>query len=398
MQEQQPKPESVLSIFSAFLKLGSTSFGGPIAHLGYLRTEFVERRKWLDDKAYADLVGLCQFLPGPASSQVGFALGVSQRGVPGGVAAWLGFTLPSAVVMIAFAYGLQLWHGASESGWLHGLQVAAVAVVAQAVWSMGRQLCPDRTRASLAAAAAWLLLAWPSAFAQICAIGVGAVLGWGLLQPEAEAPTETRYPASRGIARIAWVLLIGLLIVLPIAARSTGNYAVSMFDGFFRSGSLVFGGGHVVLPLLREEVVPRGWISESDFLAGYGMAQALPGPLFTFAAYLGAASNGQPNGWIGGCVALCAIFLPGLLVVLGALPYWNDWRRRPAIRAAMNGVNAAVVGILVAALYDPIFISAVRSRMDFALALAGFALLVFWRVSPVWVVGAAALAGGLLAP
>lgn len=393
LSHPESSKEDLLSIFAAFLKLGSTSFGGPIAHLGYLRTEFVDRRKWLDDKAYADLVALCQFLPGPASSQVGIALGLSQRGLRGGIAAWLGFTLPSAIVMIAFAYGLQFMHGSGDTGWLHGLKVAAVAVVAQAVWNMGKQLCPDRTRASFAVGAALLVLAWPGAAAQIAAIVISAALGWRLLPADAMAQQFSNFRGSRWLSWGAWALFIGFLVVLPIGARSTGNYALSMFDSFYRSGSLVFGGGHVVLPLLREEVVPRGWISDSDFLAGYGMAQALPGPLFSFAAYLGAASHGLPNGWLGGVIALVAIFLPAFLLVLGALPYWDGWRRRPAIRAGMNGINAAVVGILLAALYDPIFATAVHTQRDFALALVTFALLVFWRVSPLWVVIFSAVAG-----
>lgn len=385
--------EDLLTIFAAFLKLGSTSFGGPIAHLGYLRSEFVDRRKWLDDKAYADLVALCQFLPGPASSQVGIALGLSQRGLPGGIVAWLGFTLPSAIIMIAFAYGLQSMHGSGDTGWLHGLKVAAVAVVAQAVWNMGRQLCPDRARASFAVGAALLVLAWPGALAQIAAIVISAALGWRLLPADAIAQQVSHFRGSRRLSWFALALFVGLLVVLPIGARSAGNYPLSLFDSLYRSGALVFGGGHVVLPLLREEVVPRGWISDSDFLSGYGMAQALPGPLFSFAAYLGAASRGQPNGWLGGVIALVAIFLPAFLLVLGALPHWEEWRTRPAIRAAMNGVNAAVVGILVAALYDPIFTTAVHTQRDFALALVAFAMLVFWRVSPLWVVIFSALAG-----
>jgi chromate transporter len=389
--------DSLLSIFGAFLKLGATSFGGPIAHLGYLRTEFVDRRKWLDEKAYADLVALCQFLPGPASSQVGMALGISRRGIPGGFAAWLGFTLPSAILMIAFAYGLRLLPGSGDSGWLHGLKLAAVAIVAQAVWGLGKQLCPDRTRASFAVGAALFVLLWPGAPVQIAAIAVGALLGWRLLA-RSDAPVhEPVFGGSRRLSWIAGTLFVGLLVVLPVAAHGTGNYALSLFDSFYRAGSLVFGGGHVVLPLLREEVVPHGWISDSDFLAGYGMAQVLPGPLFTFAAYVGAAAGGQPNGWIGGTIALVAIFLPAFLLVLAALPYWDQWRRRPAIRAAMDGVNAVVVGILLAALYDPIFSSSVRGPRDFAVALTAFALLVFWRLSPLWVVAFSAAAGMALA-
>ena len=400
MNHESARPQLVkddlLSIFAIFLRLGSTSFGGPIAHLGYLRTEFVDRRKWLDDRAYADLVALCQFLPGPASSQVGIALGLSRRGLLGGIAAWVGFTLPSAIIMVACAYGLRLIDGASEPGWLHGLKIAAVAVVAQAVWNMGRQLCPDLIRRSFAVAVALLLLMWPGVVGQIGVIVVSAVLGWRLLPADATPSSSENLSRSRRHAWIAWVLFIGLLVTLPIMARASGSHALTLIDTFYRTGALVFGGGHVVLPLLHEVVVPRGWISESDFLAGYGMAQALPGPLFSFAAYLGAASHEFPNGWIGGIIALIAIFLPGFLLVLGALPYWDEWRKRPAIRAAMNGVNAAVVGILLAALYDPIFVSAVHSRADFALALLAFAMLAVWRLSPLWIVGMSAVGGALL--
>ncbi|MEO8628142.1 MAG: chromate efflux transporter [Betaproteobacteria bacterium] len=388
--------DDLLSIFVIFLKLGCTSFGGPIAHLGYLRTAFVERRKWVDDQAYADIVALCQFLPGPASSQVGIALGLSRRGLLGGIAAWLGFTLPSAIIMIACAYGVRLLDGPGEPGWLHGLKIAAVAVVAQAVWNMGRQLCPDLVRRSIAVAAALVLLIWPGGVGQIGVIVASAVIGWCLLPVDATPRAPETLSLSRRRAWITWVLFIGLLMTLPIVARSSSSYALALFDSFYRSGALVFGGGHVVLPLLHEAVVPRGWISESDFLAGYGMAQALPGPLFSFAAYLGAASHEFPNGWIGGIIALIAIFLPGFLLVVGALPYWDEWRKRTAIRAAMNGVNAAVVGILLAALYDPIFVSAVHTRSDFALALLATAMLVLLRASPLWIVGGTALAGVLL--
>ena len=377
----------VLGVFLAFLKLGCTSFGGPIAHLGYLRHEFVERRKWLDDEAYVDLVALCQFTPGPASSKIGIALGASRAGVIGGIAAWLGFTLPSALVMIAFGYGLQLVHGATEAGWLHGLKIAAVAVVTQAVWSMGRQLCPDRTRASFAILAALLVLMWSSALAQIGAIALGAIAGWRLL-PGVATPSSghLHFRVSRRAGWAAWILFFGLLAVLPVLARTTGQHAVQLFDSFYRAGSLVFGGGHVVLPMLRAEVVPPGWLTDGEFLAGYGVAQAVPGPLFTFAAYLGAVAKGQPSGWIGGLLTLAAIFLPAFLLTFGALPFWNVLRVKPSIRSMMNGINAAVVGILLAALYDPIFTSAVRTPADFGLGLAAFGLLVFWKSPPLWVV------------
>ncbi len=394
----QPAAHSWLRVFLIFLKLGLTSFGGPIAHLGYLRGEFVERRKWLEGGAYADLVSLCQFLPGPASSQVGIALGALRAGLPGAFAAWLGFTLPSAVIMIAFAYGLRLLPEVSAAGWLHGLKLAAVAVVAQAVWSMGRQFCGDRLRASFAMLAAVAVLLWTSAWAQMAVIALGALAGWRLLPAaRADSVAHADFRISRKVSALAWILFFALLGVLPVAASATGNYGLALFDGFYRSGALVFGGGHVVLPLLRAVVVPEGWVSDGDFLAGYGMAQALPGPLFSFAAYLGAVSHGSPQGWLGGLLALTAIFLPAFLLVLGALPHWNQWRARPLLRAALDGVNAVVVGILLAALYNPIFLSAVRGPIDLALALGAFALLQFWRVSPLWVVALAALGGALLA-
>jgi chromate transporter len=384
-------------VFLAFLRLGCTSFGGPIAHLGYLRHEFVERREWLDDEAYADLVALCQFTPGPASSKIGIALGASRAGLIGGLAAWLGFTLPSALAMIAFGYGLQLLHGATEAGWLHGLKIAAVAVVAQAVWSMGRQLCPDRARASFAILAALLVVMWSSALAQIAAIVLGGVAGWRLL-PGATTPSSghLHFELSRRVGWVAWILFFGLLAALPVLARATGNHALQLFDSFYRAGSLVFGGGHVVLPMLRAEVVPPGWLADGEFLAGYGVAQAVPGPLFTFAAYLGTVAKGDPSGWLGGLLALTAIFLPAFLVVFGALPFWSVLRLKPYIRSMMNGVNAAVVGILLAALYDPIFTSAVRTPGDFGLALAALGLLLFWKWPPVWVVLFSALGGTTL--
>lgn len=390
---------SLAGIFLIFLRLGSTSFGGPIAHLGYLRSEFVERRKWLDDQAYADLVAICQFTPGPASSKLGIALGASRRGIPGAVAAWLGFTLPSALVMIAFAYGVQLLDPAGlQAGWLHGLKIAAVAVVTQAVWSMGRNLCPDATRASFAILAALLVLAWHSALAQIAAIVLGALAGWRLL-PGAALPSSghLQFPISRRLGGSAWLLFFVLLAALPALAQITENHAVALFDSFYRAGSLVFGGGHVVLPMLRAEVVPAGWLDDNQFLAGYGVAQALPGPLFTFAAYLGAAAQGEPSGWAGGLLTLVAIFLPAFFLALGPLPFWNAWRQHPAIRSVLSGVNAAVVGVLLAALYDPIFISAVRGPYDFALALAAFGLLAFWKLPPLAVVVFSALGGQLVA-
>ena len=381
-------------VLLVFLRLGLTSFGGPVAHLGYFRAEFVERRRWLDEKSYADLVALCQFLPGPASSQVGMALGLLRAGWSGALAAWLGFTLPSAIALIAFAYGVAEWTGLAASGAVHGLKVAAVAVVAQAVWGMSRSLCPDRPRAGIAIAAALLVLALPTAAGQIAAIVLGGLAGRWALRLAHLPPVEHR---DYGVSRRAGAALLGvfllLLVVLPALAASTGSLAVAAFSVFYQAGALVFGGGHVVLPLLQAGVVPAGWVSEDAFLAGYGAAQAVPGPLFTFAAYLGAAMPAPLGGWVGGLTLLVAIFIPAFLLVAGALPFWEALRRRDGVQRAMAGINAAVVGVLGAALYDPVWTSAIASRFDFGLALAAFGLLVVGRVSPVLVVGFAALAG-----
>ena len=387
------------AIFWIFLRLGCTSFGGPIAHIGYLRMEFVDRRKWLDDRAFADLVAICQLTPGPASSKVGIALGASQAGIAGAIAAWLGFTLPSAAMLIAFGYGIGTMDPETlHAGWLHGLKIAAVAVVGQAVWTMGRQLCPDRARASFAIVAAVLVLGWHSALAQIAAIVAGAIAGWRL-QPGAALPSSSHldFRISRRLGWTAWVLFVVLLALLPALARATGNHALALFDSFYRAGALVFGGGHVVLPMLRAEVVPTGWLSDDAFLAGYGVAQAVPGPLFTFAAYLGTVAQGVPTGWAGGLLALTAIFLPAFFLALGPLPFWSAWREHPTIRSCLSGVNATVVGILLAALYDPIFTTSVRNPLEFALAVAAFGLLFFWRLSPLWVVAFAAAGGEAIA-
>jgi chromate transporter len=386
-------------VFAAFLKLGCTSFGGPIAHLGYFREEFVARRKWLDDPAYTDLVALCNFLPGPASSQVGIALGVSRAGLAGGVAAWAGFTLPSAILLIAFAYGFSALGTSAASGWLHGLKIAAVAVVAQAVWSMGRNLCAERVRASVALAAALLAFALPGAWAQLGIIGAAALAGALLLEPPPPpAQVESAFSVGKRGALTAWALFFGLLLLLPVARRALSLPALDVFDSFYRSGALVFGGGHVVLPLLRGEVVPPGWLTDDAFLAGYGAAQAVPGPLFTFAAYLGAMMSGPPNGIAGGLLALCAIFLPAFLLVVGTLPFWDSLRRQAIARRALAGVNAAVVGLLLAALYDPVWTSTIRSKADAGLALAAFGLLAFWKTPPLAVVAFAALAAAVIAP
>jgi chromate transporter len=393
----QGERDGPVSVFLTFLKLGCVSFGGPVAHIGYFREEFVARRNWLDDRAYADLVALCNFLPGPASSQVGIALGISRAGLAGGLAAWLGFTLPSAAALLAFAYGFTALGLSATSGWLHGLKLAAVAVVAQAVWSMGRRLCSDAPRATFAIAAALVALAAPSAWGQVGAIAAGAAAGGWLLQPASLSGAQpSRFPVGRRAALVAWLAFIALLVGLPVARELTGADAVALIDSFYRSGALVFGGGHVVLPLLRSEVVPPGWVSDDVFLAGYGAAQAVPGPLFTFAAYLGAMTTIAPGGVAGGLLALVAIFLPAFLLVVGALPYWEALRANALAQRALSGVNAAVVGILLAALYDPVWTGSVRSKADLGLALAAFGLLAFWRAPPLGVVIFAALASTLV--
>lgn len=392
-----PPQGSPGEVFLAFLKLGLTSFGGPIAHLGYLRSEFVERRKWVDDDSYADLVALCQFLPGPASSQVGFALGLRRAGWLGALAAWAAFTLPSALLLIVFALSVAAWSGLADSGAVQGLKVVAVAVVAQAVWGMSRSLCPDRLRAGIAVAAALGVLAVPSALGQLAVMTLGGLIGyrWSPALPDA-ARVHSAGGVGRKTGAALLMLFLLLLVMLPLLAASVASPTLSAVAAFYNAGALVFGGGHVVLPLLQAGVVPSGWLSNESFLAGYGAAQAVPGPLFTFAAYLGAAMDVGPGGWLGGGLMLVAVFAPGLLLVAGALPFWDALRRRAGVRRAMAGVNAAVVGLLGAALYDPVWTSAVHSRADFALALAAFGLLVVGKLSAVWVVLLAALAGVLL--
>jgi chromate transporter len=384
-------PDPIGSIFAVFLRLGLTSFGGPIAHLGYYRTEFVERRRWLSEAAYADLVALCQLLPGPASSQLGFAVGLSRGGLLGGVAAWLGFTLPSAVAMVLFAQGAAALTGPLSAGMLHGLQVAAVAVVAQAVWSMAVNLCPDRPRATIAVVATLIVTAAPTAIGQIAAILAGAAGGaWLCREVPAAAPSaRLSIPVPRGLAVAALAVFALLLIGLPIAAAVSPGPAVAMATAFYRAGALVFGGGHVVLPLLHASVVEPGWVSEDAFLSGYGAAQAVPGPLFTFAAYLGAIMTG----WVGAALCLVAIFLPGLLLVLGVLPFWASLGRGALMRASLRGVNAAVVGVLLGALYDPVWTKGIGGPADFALALVAFALLVIWKAPP-WLAVLVSAAGG----
>lgn len=384
-------------VFLAFLKLGLTSFGGPVAHLGYFRTEFVERRGWLDEKSYADLVALCQFLPGPASSQVGMALGLQRAGWLGSLMAWIGFTLPSALALIAFAYGIAQYGGLAASGAVHGLKVVAVAVVAQAVWGMAKSLCPDRTRAALAIFAALLTLLLPTWLGQIGAILACGLVGWWLVRLAHQEPVpHTGYGVSRTAGTLALLLFALLLFGLPLLVLATGSPLWALVEGFYRSGSLVFGGGHVVLPLLQSTVLPGGAVNNAEFLAGYGAAQAVPGPLFTFAAYLGAVMDGPLSGWQGGLLFLVVIFVPAWLLVVGALPFWDALRQGDAVRNAMAGVNAGVVGILLSALYDPVWTSAIHGRADFGLALAAFGLLVYARTSPVLVVLFGAVAGHLL--
>jgi len=395
---QTPAKGSPLEVLIAFLKLGLTSFGGPVAHLGYFRMEFVERRKWLDDKSYSDLVALCQFLPGPASSQVGIALGLGRAGWLGALAAWVGFTLPSALALILFAFGVARWAGVASSGAIHGLKVAAVAVVAQAVWAMARSLCPDRMRAGIAVAAALLVLAVPSAMGQIAAIASGGLVGrWVLQLGHLPAAQHRDYGVSRRAGAALLIAFAGLLVLLPAVAAGSGSAALSAVRVFYQAGALVFGGGHVVLPLLQAGVVSPGWVGNDAFLAGYGAAQAVPGPLFTFAAYLGAVMPPPLGGWLGGLALLLAIFLPAFLLVVGALPFWEALRQGDGVQRAMAGINAAVVGVLVAALYDPVWTSAIHSRADFGLALAAFGLLLYARVSPAVVVGLAAAGGWALA-
>jgi chromate transporter len=353
----------------------------------------VVRRRWLDERTYADLVALCQFLPGPASSQVGIAVGITHAGLLGGVAAWLGFTLPSALALVAFAFGIQAVEGA-HIGWLHGLKVVAVAVVAQAVWGMARTLAPDREWVTMAILAAMAMLAWPTAAGQVLVIALAGLIGWWLL-PVAEAATTQpmRAVISHRLAVAAWALFLGLLVALPLLHKLTPSQPLAVFDSFFRVGSLVFGGGHVVLPLLQAEVVPPGWVSNEQFVAGYGAAQAVPGPLFTFAAYLGAVMQPWPNGWAGAALALVAIFLPSFLLIVGALPFWDLLRSHPGFQAALRGINAAVVGLLLAALYHPVWTSAIHTPGHFALGLLDFGLLAFWKWPP-WVVVVLSALGG----
>ena len=389
---------SPLEVFLAFLRLGCTSFGGPVAHLGYFRAEFVERRGWLSDEAFTDMLALCQFLPGPASSQTGMMIGLSRAGYGGMAGAWLGFTAPSAVLMTLFAFAAPALSRFIGSDWLHGLRLAAVAVVAQAVLAMTARLAPDRERATIAVAAALAALWAPSAITQLAVIAAALVAGGVLLRTGGEAARpELPVIVGRRAGALALVLFAALLFGLPFAASAVGSHALDLFTRFYRVGSLVFGGGHVVLPLLQAEVVPPGWISHPAFLSGYGAAQAVPGPLFSFAAYLGAAMGPAPNGWAGAALCLFAIYAPSFLLIAGALPFWNLIRGRREAQGALRGANAAVVGLLAAALYNPVWTTAVATPTDVGLVLAAFLLLAAWKAPPWLVVGLTALAAGALA-
>lgn len=397
MTEITKTDRSPWAVFLIFLCLGLTSFGGPIAHLGYFRDEFVVRRQWLSERSYADLVALCQFLPGPASSQVGIALGLSRSGYRGALAAWLGFTLPSAIALILFALGIASYGDAMPAGVLHGLKVVAVAVVAQAVWGMARNLCPDAPRISIMAAATCFVLLIPSAWGQVSVIILAAIVGLLLFKPQqGEAHDPLPISVRRRVGLFWLVLFFALLLGLPLLAAVFPNQTLAMVDAFYRAGSLVFGGGHVVLPLLQAEVVPTGWVDNDAFLAGYGAAQAVPGPLFTFAAFLGASMNQAPTGWLGGLICLLAIFAPSFLLVVGALPFWEHLRRNLRTQAALLGINAAVVGLLLAALYQPVWTSAIHGPQDFGLALVALVALMFWKLPPWLVVLGSGILGGLL--
>jgi len=383
-------------VFRAFLRLGLTSFGGPIAHLGYFRNELVLRRGWVDDRRYAEIVALAQFLPGPASSQVGFALGLMRAGPLGAIMAWLAFTLPSAILMVAFAYGAALLDNHVGEGVLAGLKIVAVAIVAQAVWGMAQTLTPDARRASIAAVAVVIAVLTAGPLGQVAAIALGALAGlWLCRDTGHDDAGDLGVPVSRRAGAIALGMFAALLVALPLSAAATGSRLVDLADGFYRAGALVFGGGHVVLPLLQAETVTAGWVTPEQFLAGYGAAQAVPGPLFTFAAYLGALAAPGAAGLLTAAVALVAVFVPGLLLMVGVLPFWQAVRTRPAARALVRGANAAVVGVLAAALYDPVFVTAITGPASFALAVVCFVLLVAWRV-PAWAVVLAGASGGIL--
>ena len=388
---------SLLEVLWVSTRLGLTCFGGPIAHLGYFHEEYVKQRKWVDEQSYADLVALCQFLPGPASSQVGIAIGIARARLLGGIAAWLGFTLPSALALIAFAFGVSALVDSTAAGWLHGLKIVAVAVVAQALWGMARSLCPDRERATLAILTAIVTLAWQSAVGQVLSIAIAGLVGSVIFPGTTSSSlSHMRFPVGKKSGIAAWVIFFTLLLGLPLLRQIAPSHGLEVFDSFFRVGSLVFGGGHVVLPLLQTEVVGPGWVTNEQFVAGYGAAQAVPGPLFTFAAYLGAVMGPEPNGWTGALLALVAIFLPSFLLITGALPFWDLLRSVPLFQSALKGINAAVVGLLLAALYRPVWTSAIYSPGDFGLGLFAFGLLMLWKLPPWLVVVLTAIGGEIL--
>jgi len=385
----------ILEVLKVSTRLGLTSFEGPIAHLGYFHEEYVKRRKWLDEKNYADLVALCQFLPGPASSQVGIAIGIQRAGLLGGLMAWLGFTLPSAIALMIFAWVLQGFN-IQHAGWVHGLMIVAVAVVAQAVWGMASKLATGKTKSTIAVISAVCALLVPTPMVQVLIIIVAGLIGWLFFRKNtAQEMQPMPIPISKKASVIFLVLFFAFLMFLPLLRLMIHNQGLAMFDSFYRAGALVFGGGHVVLPLLQQDVVPTGWVTNAQFLAGYGAAQAVPGPLFTFSSYLGFVSKPYPNGIMGSILALIAIFLPAFFLVAGALPFWNILRSRPGFQTALSGINASVVGILMAALYHPVWTSAIKSPYDFCLALIAFTLLMIWKLPP-WIVVIISALGGVV--
>lgn len=376
----------VFQIFLIFLRLGCTSFGGPIAAIGYFREEFVDRRRWFHESTYADLVALCQLLPGPASSQVAIGIGLLQAGYWGALVSWIGFVVPSAILLVLFGLGISGISQLSQAGWIQGAKIVAVAVVAQAVWRMGKSLCPDRIRISFAAVAALLATCLPSPFAQISAILSGGLLGWLFLKgKQFLPPVHIPVPISKRSASIALALFFMLLMIIPLWAKLSNHHALQVFDSFFRTGALVFGGAHVVLPLLQSIVVPNGMVSNDLFLAGYGVAQAVPGPLLSFAAYIGAISQIPPNGLFGAALCLIAIYLPSFLLLIGLLPFWGKIRLHHWMKPVMQGLNAAVVGLLLAALYNPVWTNSIYNMKDLCFALTAFLLLSILKW-PSWLV------------
>ncbi|NDI35396.1 chromate efflux transporter [Chengkuizengella sediminis] len=393
---EEIKRGSIFEVFWTALKLGLTSFGGPIAHLGYFRETYVKRLKWLDEKTYVDLVALCQFLPGPASSQVGIGIGLLRAGVLGSIAAWIGFTMPSVIALIIFAYAVGGFDLANQ-GWLHGLKLVAVAIVAQAVWGMMKSHAADRMKGTIAIVAAIVSLIFSFVFTQVMVIVLAGFIGWFFLSKAGQSPsTNIHIPVRKSTAVISLVIFAGLLILLPILTVIYPTFLLSLFDSFYRVGSLVFGGGHVVLPLLQSEVVNPGWVTNDQFIAGYGATQAVPGPLFTFSAYLGAVMDTSMNAMFIALIAVIAIFLPSFLLVIGVIPFWNVIRQKQHFQSAILGINAAVVGILLAALYDPVWTSSVNNVYDFVLVIITFSLLMLWKLPPWMVVVVSAIGGSII--